>query len=75
MSFVMKMVWFIQYMYLIKNFKNAWIYCSQQIKTSCIMSISKTLNDLCVTRQKIRIRNTFTDIGYCFLVTKNLERT
>ena len=34
------------------------------MKISHIMSVSKILTDLCVIRQKIRIKNTFADIVY-----------
>ena len=34
------------------------------MKISHIMSVSKVLTDLCVIRQKIRIKNTFSDIVY-----------
>ena len=34
------------------------------MKISHIMSVSKILTDLCVIRQKIRIKNTFSDIVY-----------
>ena len=37
---------------------------------SRIMSISRILIDLCATRQKIQIKNTFADIVYYFLVVK-----
>ena len=39
-------------------------------KISRTMSILKILADLCVTRQKIRIKNTFADIVYKVLVVK-----
>ena len=38
------------------------------MKISRIMSISKILTNLCVIRQKIRIKNTFADIAYNVLV-------
>ena len=34
------------------------------------MSISRILRDLCVIRQKIRVKNTFADIVYNVLVMK-----
>ena len=34
------------------------------MKISHIMSVSKVLTDLCVIRQKIRMKNTFSDIVY-----------
>ena len=40
------------------------------MKISRIMSISKILTDSCAIRQKIRIKNTFADIGYNVLVVK-----
>ena len=40
------------------------------MKISRIMSISKILVDLCVTRQKIRIKNTFADVAYNALEVK-----
>ena len=40
------------------------------MKISRIMSISKILTDSCAIRQKIRIKNTFADIGYNVLVVR-----
>ena len=40
------------------------------MKVSRIMSISRILTDLCATRQKTRIKNTFADIVYNALVMK-----
>ena len=40
------------------------------MKISYFLSISKILTDLCAIRQKIRIKNTFEDILYNFLVVK-----
>ena len=37
---------------------------AEQMKISCIMSISRILIDLCAIRQKVRIKNTFADIVY-----------
>ena len=45
------------------------------MKISSIMSISKVLTDLCVIRQKIKIKNTFADVVYNVLVVKNIART
>ena len=44
------------------------------MKISHIMFISNILTDLCAIRQKIRIKNSFTDIVYNVLVVKNLDR-
>ena len=45
------------------------------MKISSIMSISKVLTNLCVIRQKIKIKNTFADVVYNVLVVKNIART
>ena len=37
------------------------------MKISCVLSISRLLIDLCVIRQKIRIKNTFADMFYYVL--------
>ena len=44
----MKMIWSILFMY--------------QIKIRRIMSISKILTDLCIIKQKIKIKNTLADV-------------
>ena len=41
MYIVMKMIWFVLFIYQMKNSKILWIYCRQQMKISRIMSISK----------------------------------
>ena len=41
MYIVMKMIWFVLFIYQMKNSKIFWIYCRQQMKISRIMSISK----------------------------------
>ena len=43
------------------------------MKTSCIMSISRILTNLCAIRQKLRIKNIFADIVYNSLVVKKLQ--
>ena len=45
------------------------------MKISSIISISKVLTNLCVIRQKIKIKNTFADVVYNVLVVKNIART
>ena len=35
-----------------------------------IMCISKTLTDLCFTKQKIKTKNTFANVAYSVLVVK-----
>ena len=45
------------------------------MKISSIMSILKVLTNLCVIRQKIKIKNTFADVVYNVLVVKNIART
>ena len=35
-----------------------------------IMCISKTLTDLCFTKQKIKTKNTFANVAYSILVVK-----
>ena len=59
MYFVMTIIWFILFIYQIKNLKTVWIHCWYQIKISHTMSISKMLTDLCVIRQKGKLKNTF----------------
>ena len=40
------------------------------MKTSHIMCISKTLTDLCLTKQNITTKNTFVKVVYTVLVVK-----
>ena len=48
------------------------------MKINHTISVSKTLRDLCSIRQKTKVKNTFTNIVYNFLVVKtscnNIER-
>ena len=41
MYIVMKMIWFVLFIYQMKKSKILWIYCRQQMKISRIMSILK----------------------------------
>ena len=43
------------------------------MKTSHIMCTSKILTDLCFTKQKIKIKNTFAKVVYSVLAVKIFE--
>ena len=58
MCLVMKMGWFFQFTFQIKNLKTPWICCFQLMMINHIMYTLKTLTDLCFTKQKIKTRNT-----------------
>ena len=66
----MKINWFFQFTFQIKNLKIRWICCLILRKTSHIMSISKILTDLCFTKQRIKTKNTFAKDFYSVLVVK-----
>ena len=70
MYFVMKMIWLILFIYQMKNFKIAQIFCWYQTKVSHVMSISKILTDLCAIRQKIKIKSALVNTGCNVLVEK-----
>ena len=52
LCFVMKIIWFILFIYQKKNLKIVWVYWWSQIKISHIKSKSKILTDLFAIRQK-----------------------
>ena len=70
MRFVMKKNWFVLFMYQTKYLKTVSIYCLQQMKISHIMSTSKTLADLCVIRQDVKLKSTSANVVYNVFVAK-----
>ena len=54
----------ILFIYQIKSLMILWICCWYQINLSLIISISKSLTDLCLIRLKIEIRNIFASVVY-----------
>ena len=49
---VMKMSWFFQFMFHIKNLKTQWICCFELMMINHIMCTLKILTDLYFTKQK-----------------------
>ena len=70
MCLVMKMGWFFQFTFQIKNLKTQWICCFQSMMINHIMCTLKTLTDLCFTKQKIKTKNTFAEAVCNALVVK-----
>ena len=68
--FVMKLNWLFLSPFQIKNLKTRWIYYSLLMVVNRIMCTSKILADLCFTKQKIKIKNTFVKVAYSVLVVK-----
>ena len=62
--------WFVLFMYQTKYLKTVSIYCLQQMKISHIMSTSKTLADLCVIRQDVKLKSTSANVVYNVFVAK-----
>ena len=67
---VMRMSWFIRFLFLNKNLKTQWIYYYYMKKINRIMCTSKILTHLCFIKQKIKIRNGFAKVVYNALVMK-----
>ena len=61
---------FIQSTYLVENLVIVWIYYKYLKKISLIMCILKILIDLCLTKLKTKIKNTFVGLVYSLLVMK-----
>ena len=67
---VMRMSWFIQFVFLNKNLKIQLIYYYYMKTTNRIMCTSKILTHLCFIKQNIKIRNCFVKVVYNALVMK-----
>ena len=67
---VMKMSWFFQFMFHIKNLKTQWICCFELMMINHIMCTLKILTDLYFTKQKIKTKNGFVEVVYNVLVVK-----
>ena len=72
MCFVMKMDWFILFIYQIRSLKILWIYYWLVRKISQIMFTSKILAYLCEIKQSAKIKTTFVDIVYNIVVVKEI---
>ena len=53
----MKMSWFFQFMFQIKNLKTRWICCFQMMMINHIMCTLKISTDLCFTKQNKKQKN------------------
>ena len=67
---IMKMGWFFQLMFQIKNLKTLRICCFSLMMLNHIMCTSKILKDLCFRKQKIKTKNGFVEDVYSVLVAK-----
>ena len=75
MYLVMKIDWFFQFIFQIKNLKIQWnciqwICYFQLIIITHIIYTLKILTDLYFTKQKIKIKNGFVRVAYSVLVVK-----
>ena len=70
MYLVMKINWFFQFIFQIKNLKIRWIYYFKLIMINHIMYTLKILRDLCFIKQKVKIKNSFVNVVYSVLVVK-----
>ena len=66
----MKMSWFFQFTFQIKNLKTQWICCFWLMMINRIVCILKILTDLCLSKQKIKTKNSFARVLYSVLVVK-----
>ena len=66
----MKISWFFQFMFQIKNLKTQWICCFQLMIINHIMCKSKILTDLCFTKPQRKTKNGFVEAVYSALVMK-----
>ena len=66
----MKMSWFLQFMFQIKNLKTQWICSFKLIIINHIMCTSKISTDLFFTKQKIKTKNGFVEVVSSVLVEK-----
>ena len=66
---VMKMSWFIRFLFLSKNLKIQWIYYYYMKTINCIMCKS-ILTHLCFIKQRIKIKNGFANVVSNALVMK-----
>ena len=71
----MKINWLFLFTYQNKNLEIHWIRGMYLMKINHIMYTSKILTDLCFTKQKIKISNTFAKVGNSVLVVKCSDRT
>ena len=70
MYLVMKIDWFFQFIFQIKNLKTQWICYFQLTMINHIMCTSKILTALCFPKQKMKIKNDFVKVVYSVLVSK-----
>ena len=70
MCLVMKLSWFFQFTFQIKNLKTQWICYFWLMMINRIVCILKILTDLCLSKQKIKTKNSFARVVYSVLVVK-----
>ena len=61
---VIRMSWFIRFLFLRKNLKIPWIYYFYSKTINHIMCTSKILTHLCFIKRKIKIKNGFAKVVY-----------
>ena len=66
----MKIDWFLQFIFQIKNLKTQWICHFKLIMINYIMYTLKILTDLCFTKQKLKTKNGFVKVVYNVSVAK-----
>ena len=70
MCLVIKVGWFFQFMFPIKNLKTQWVCCFKLMMINHIISTPKILTDLCFTKQKTKMNKNFGRVVYNVLVVK-----
>ena len=70
MSLVMKMSWFFQFLFQIKNLKTQWICCFKLTMINHIVRTPKISTGLCFIKQKIKTKNGFLEVAYSVSVVK-----